>query len=968
MIDRERFSIFDPVPHWMNEEAIETLGKGYLLPGETPRDLFARVALTVEKYLPEFGLAEDIFDVLYKGYIGLASPVASNFGTNRGLPVSCYALSVDDSISSIYSHLKECAQMSKAGGGVGCVDSETEYLTPYGWKKFKDYEFGDIVAQYDPETDLIEFAEPLDYIKVPEKYLYHFKNKYGIDGIYCSEHRHLTYSQDIDKLSKKVYTTKEILNIHNKNIRGFRSRFKTASQGITNNGLDFTHDELRFICALQADGSLYDHKINNTTISFSFKKKRKINRMRDLLNSLNYRYSESKLDGGCTLFYVWAPEKVLIKYFPKEFYKLSSDQLKIISEEVIHWDGHINGNRHGSYSTIIKSNADFVQFAFTCSGYRSILSTYDRSHEDKSTEYRVHSNKNIYTSISKDIRSITGGEITKVESSDGFKYCFTMPKGTLVLRYNGKISFTRNCYVGNIRPAGSPISGGGTSTGIVPWIKQYDLAASVVSQGNTRRGSFAMYVPIDHPDLPELLLTKDHSQGDPRMFVDSNIAVTITDEWIESMLAGDQHKKELFGEVLKLRMISGSPYIIFIDNVNNQNPQAYKDRGLKVSTSNLCSEITLYTDENHSFVCVLSSLNLLRWEEWKNYRSPNKGMSVPQLGIYLLDAVCEEFIQKGSKTTSMGRSVRFARKSRALGMGTMGLAALYQSKNIPFNSEEARKLNIEIHKYIQSEAQEASRKLAHDYGQPEWCQGTEFRHTHLIACAPTRTNTVISGAISQGIEPMESNLYVAKQAKGTFIRKNPFLEKVLEKYNRNTDETWNQLVSNQGSVKDLDFLTDYEKQVFLTAREIDQFELIRQAGDRQKYICQAQSLNLFVDSECEAEYLFRLHLMAWKLGVKSLYYLRSNSALIKREKTNEIIVITKEDCPYCKKAKEYLFFHGLKFREISRKKADELNLWSDSLGTFPQVYISGTFIGGYDQLMEFYGESERSNECVACEG
>lgn len=643
MIDREKFSIFDPVPHWMNEEAIETLGKGYLLPGETPRDLFARVALTVEKYLPESGLAEDIFDVLYKGYIGLASPVASNFGTNRGLPVSCYALSVDDSISSIYSHLKECAQMSKAGGGVGI-------------------------------------------------------------------------------------------------------------------------------------------------------------------------------------------------------------------------------------------------------------------------------------------------------------------------------------YTGNIRPAGSPISGGGTSTGIVPWIKQYDLAASVVSQGNTRRGSFAMYVPIDHPDLLELLLTKDHSQGDPRMFVDSNLAVTITDEWIEAMLAGDQHKKELLGEVLKLRMISGSPYIIFIDNVNNQNPQAYKDRGLKVSTGNLCAEITLYTDENHSFVCVLSSLNLLRWEEWKNYRSPNKGMSVPQLGIYLLDAVCEEFIQKGSKTTSMGRSVRFARKSRALGMGTMGLAALYQSKNIPFNSEKARKLNIEIHKYIQSEAQEASRKLAHDYGQPEWCQGTEFRHTHLIACAPTRTNTVISGAISQGIEPMESNLYVAKQAKGTFIRKNPFLEKVLEKYNRNTDETWNQLVSNQGSVKDLDFLTDHEKQVFLTAREIDQFELIRQASDRQKYICQAQSLNLFVDSECEAEYLFRLHLMAWKLGVKSLYYLRSNSALIKREKTNEIIVITKEDCPYCKKAKEYLFFHGLKFREISRKKADELNLWSDSLGTFPQVYISGTFIGGYDQLMEFYGESERSNECVACEG
>lgn len=634
---------YPPVPSWMSEEAIETLNKGYLIPGETPRDMFARVAEATQKYLPEPGLADDIFDILWKGYLGLATPVACNFGTTRGLPVSCYSLSISDSVASIYSHLKECAAMSKAGGGVGIM-------------------------------------------------------------------------------------------------------------------------------------------------------------------------------------------------------------------------------------------------------------------------------------------------------------------------------------LGNIRPSGSPISDGGKSAGIVPWAKQYDLAASVVSQGNSRRGSFALYLPIDHPDLPELLRTKDHSQGDPRAFIDSNIAVTITDEWLESMLAGDEHKKELFAEVLKLRMISGSPYILFIDNVNNANPQAYKDRGLKVELSNLCSEITLYTDEDHSFVCVLSSLNLNLWEYWKSYRSPNKQMTVPELGIYLLDAVCEEFIQKGSKTTSMGRAVRFAKKSRALGLGSMGLHGLYQSRNLPFACDEAQRLNIEIHKFIQTQAQRASEKLAYDYGQPEWCQGTLYRHTHLTASAPTRTNSVICNAVSQGIEPIESNYYIAKQAKGSFLRKNPYLEQLLEAKGRNTQDVWDSMVKTQGSVQHLDFLNAEEKQVFLTAREIDQFELLVQASHRQKYICQAQSLNLFIDAEATPEYIMRLHLVAWKLKLKSLYYVRSNSLLVKREKTNEVIVISKPSCPYCAKAKDFLYNHGLGFREISKSQADEENLWQDSHGTFPQIYLSGSFIGGYDELMAFYGNEERATECVACEG
>ena len=305
-------------------------------------------------------------------------------------------------------------------------------------------------------------------------------------------------------------------------------------------------------------------------------------------------------------------------------------------------------------------------------------------------------------------------------------------------------------YMGDVRPAGAPISGGGKSTGIVPWAQQYDLAARVVSQGGVRRGSFAIYLPIDHTDVPELLRSKDHGKGDPRKFIDSNVALTVTDEWLESMIAGDIAKQELFGEVLKTRLQTGSPYLVYIDNANRQNPQCYTERGLSVKTSNLCSEIFLHTDENHTFVCVLSSLNLARYDEYHDWRSAS-GRTVPQLAIHLLDAVVSEFIRKSQHRVGLGRAVKFAEKSRALGLGTMGLHTLYQKRGIPFRSEGARSLNVECHKWISEQSEIASRELAVKFGEPEWCVGSGRRHTHLTAIAPTRTNSVISGAFSQGI-------------------------------------------------------------------------------------------------------------------------------------------------------------------------------------------------------------------------
>ena len=469
-----------------------------------------------------------------------------------------------------------------------------------------------------------------------------------------------------------------------------------------------------------------------------------------------------------------------------------------------------------------------------------------------------------------------------------------------------------------------------------------------MNQGGVRRGSFAIYLPIEHPDVPELLRSKDHSKGDPRKFIDSNVALTISDEWVESMIAGDRCKQELFGEVLKSRMLCGSPYLVFIDNANAQNPECYKDRGLTVKTSNLCSEIFLHTDENHTFVCVLSSMNLLRYDEWKDWRSPVTGRSAPELAIHFLDAVVSEFIRKAEGVVGMGRAVRFAKKSRALGLGTMGLHSLYQLRGLPFASFGARALNIETHKFIQDEAAKASKELAQKMGEPEWCVGSGLRHSHLTAVAPTRTNSVISGAFSQGIEPIDRNYFIAKQAKGTYVRKNPSLERLFAE--RGVSEgVWDEVLDAKGSIQDLDCLTPHEKEVFKTAREIDQFELVKQAADRQPFICQGQSLNLFVDPEADPAYLMRLHLSAWKNGLKSLYYLKSSSLLTK--KVVPALIVTREECPWCTLLKETLQTDGIVYEEITKDQAIEKGYWNPEWKTVPQLWLYKQHIGGYNDYV-----------------
>lgn len=453
-------------------------------------------------------------------------------------------------------------------------------------------------------------------------------------------------------------------------------------------------------------------------------------------------------------------------------------------------------------------------------------------------------------------------------------------------------------YWGDIRGSGAAISGGGVSTGIIPWLKIEDQIISSLMQNSVRRGASANYLPIDHTDIDEFLDIRRQDGDSARRCrsIGFHHAVCIDDYWMEELVAGDLEKRKLWAKLLKTRFETGEPYIMFRGNANKQAPQMYKDLGLDIKSSNLCSEVFLHTDKDHTFVCCLSSLNLVRYDEWKD-------TNTIELAIYFLDAVMSEFIRKAKEKVGFEKAVRFAEKSRALGLGVLGWHELLQRRGLPFDSFESMRLNNEIFSLMKAKTTKASAYLAEKYGEPDWCKGYGLRNTHQMALAPTLSNSIISGVFSEGIQPIISNTFAQKTSKGTFIRRNPVLEQKLDALGKNTIDVWAEINEHKGSVKTLDFLSEDEKNIFKTAREINQFALIRQAGQRQKYIDQGQSLNLFftqpeVGNSKEASlvgrYIHEVHLEAWRLGLKGLYYLKSESAL-----KGDSMFASSSDCASC---------------------------------------------------------------------
>jgi ribonucleoside-diphosphate reductase alpha chain len=438
-----------------------------------------------------------------------------------------------------------------------------------------------------------------------------------------------------------------------------------------------------------------------------------------------------------------------------------------------------------------------------------------------------------------------------------------------------------------IRPAGAKITGNGTSDGVVPFCKIYDSTILATNQGSVRRGAASVNLNIEHADFDEWLEIREPKGDVNRQSLNLHQCAVVGDKFMRKLESGDQEARIRWSKLLQKRKATGEPYILFKGNTNKANPAAYKSNSLKVHMTNICSEITLHTDESHSFVCCLSSLNLAKYDEWKN-------TNLIYDATWFLDGVMEEFIQKAKNMKGFENAIRSAEKGRAIGLGVLGWHTLLQKKGIAFEGLLAQFKTREIFSKIKIESERASRKLAEIYGEPLWCVGTGFRNTHLRSVAPTVSNSKLSGNISPGIEPWAANVFTEQSAKGTFIRKNNELKKVLRKVGIDTKETWDKILEDGGSIqgiKELDGwfydhlgrLTQEEgesvKNVYKTFKEINQLELVGQAGIRQDYIDQSVSLNLAFPAEAEPRWVNKVHFEAWKRGIKTLYYMRTESVL-----------------------------------------------------------------------------------------
>lgn len=471
-------------------------------------------------------------------------------------------------------------------------------------------------------------------------------------------------------------------------------------------------------------------------------------------------------------------------------------------------------------------------------------------------------------------------------------------------------------YWGHVRSDGTMTSGGSQSSGSIPFLHVVDSEILAFSQGKTRRGSYAAYMDISHPEIIEFMEMRKPSGGDVhRKCLNLHHGINISDEFMQlidncikeptyddTWNLVDPHTKkvvrtisarELWQKILETRVATGEPYLSFIDTINDALPESQKKLGLEVHHSNLCTEITLPTNDNRTAVCCLSSVNLEKYDEWKN-----DSLFIPDL-IRFLDNVLQYFIDYAPE--ELFRARFSANNERSLGLGAMGFHAYLQSKGIPFESALAKAMNLKIFKTMKAQAVEESKRLAIKRGEAPDMEGTGMRNAHLLAIAPNASSSIICGTTSPSIEPYRANAYVQKTMSGSFLVKNKYLEKILEKKGINNDTTWTSILANRGSVLHIKELSDYEKDIFKTAIEINQQWVIEHASDRQQYICQGQSVNVFVPADVNVKELHEIHMLAWKRKLKTLYYCRSEA--IKRaelvSKKVERTIIPEADCLAC---------------------------------------------------------------------
>ena len=526
--------------------------------------------------------------------------------------------------------------------------------------------------------------------------------------------------------------------------------------------------------------------------------------------------------------------------------------------------------------------------------------------------------------------------------------------------------------------------------GPIPFLHTVDADMIAYRQGRTRKGSYAAYMDVSHPDIIEFLNMRIPTGDVQRKALNLHNAINVTDEFMEAVIAGevfdlrdpkDGEVKEsisarkLWERIIEVRFRTGEPYLNFIDTANTALPQPLKDLGLRINGSNLCNEIHLPTSADRTAVCCLSSLNLEYYDEWKD-------TSIVRDLVRMLDNVLQYFIDEAPDTVK--RAKYSAERERSIGLGAMGFHSLLQKHGVAWESDKAREINDVVFSHINAEAIAETERLAEERGEYPDGVGTGRRNSHLLAIAPNASSGVILST-SPSIEPSKANAYTHRTRAGSFLVKNKYLEELLTAKSENSDSTWTSIITAKGSVQHLPFLTEGEKAIFKTADELDQNWVVTHAADRQQYICQGQSVNLFFPAGAEKKYVNQVHLNAWKFGLKGLYYLRTEaksraenvSEKVERvalQDDNRTIVYSKKNCPFCAMAMEELKLRGIPFDKVDLeeigKAASEVT--GRKVNTVPQIYLEGNYIGGYDDLMAHFNEAVVSDgddeECRACEG
>ena len=844
---------------WLNEESQQVLNRGYLLKGETVQDAIERIVIKASSY-HNGQFKEEFRELIERGYMSLSSPIWSNCGTQRGLPISCFNVHVPDSIEGITTKTGEVIMQTKIGGGTSgyfgelrgrgasitdngkssgavsfmelfntsmnvvsqgsCYQEGTKVLTQRGYVDFREVKETDLLSQVD-EHNKVSFTK--DY----ELVVNHFKGKLvKIKGKKRDDlvnigvtpnHRMVIERRKGTRKNGKYWAGNteivkaEDLRLHRDNRMFFAGNTELKGRGLTT--------EERFMIAFQADGRK-DYKCN--TARFRFKKERKIERLIEIVENLGVRYETKVEKNGVTNIYVYNSE-----HLKKEFLdwidlsQVSLQWCEEFIEEISLWDGSKNKNRTSIYySSIHEQNVNMVQSIASICGKRTRLRT---------EENREGNRKDLYSITISDINKIQGDscEIYR-EDYDGNIYCAVVPKGRLIVSFDGR---TLVC-------------------------------------GNTRRGAFAAYLDIDHPDIEEFLKIKSIGHTIQNLFY----GVCIPDYWMQEMENGDMNKRQIWAKVLESRQEKGLPYLFFTDNVNRNKPEIYKKTKSAINSSNLCSEIALPSNKDESFVCCLASMNLELYDEWKDTKAV-------KYAIYFLDAIMSEFIEKTKGKFGLKQAHNFAKRHRALGLGVLGYHSYLQKNNIAFS--DGMRFNNESFALIERESKKASKELAEIHGHApifDEVDGIEkFRNTTTMAIAPTTSSSAILGQVSAGIEPYSSNYYKAGLSKGNFMRKNKYLDALLTEKGINNEDTWRKIMLDGGSVQGLSELNDAEKAVFMTFKEINQRDILNQAVSRQRYIDQSQSLNINIPSDIPIKEVNKLILDFWKSGGKTLYYQRSQS-------------------------------------------------------------------------------------------